>query len=106
MGSVIMSNTKNNAQNTPKTYTTGDMVDAYSLAECDMQWMSVAITDIKKRIKEIKNKLDNANVIGLYDLEHVVDMYQYIAENRLHHYSDETEAYQAELDANKKAVTL
>ena len=105
MGSVIMS-TQNKPQNTPETYTTGDMLDAYSLAECDMQWMSVAITDIKKRIKEIKSKLDNTNVIGLYDLEHVVDMYQYIAENRLHHYSGEVEAYQAELDANKKAVTL
>lgn len=105
MGSVIMSN-QINSKNAPKNYDAGDMVDAYSLAECDMQWMSVAITDIKKRIKEIKNKLDNANVIGLYDLEHVVDMYQYIAENRLHHYSDETEAYQAEWDADKKAVIL
>ena len=98
--------TQNKPQNMPETYTTVDMLDAYSLAECDMQWMSVAITDIKKRLKEIKSKLDNTNVIGLYDLEHVVDMYQYIAENRLHHYSGEAEAYQAELDANKKAVTL
>ena len=98
--------TQNKPQNTPKTYTTGDMVDAYSLAECDMQWMSVAITDIKKRLKEIKSKLDNTNVIGLYDLEHVVDMYQYIAECRLHHYSGEAEAYQAEWDADKKAVKL
>lgn len=100
-----MSNS-NNSQNKPKTYTTGDMVDAYSLAECDMQWMSVAITDIKKRLKEIKSKLDNTNVIGLYDLEHVVDMYQYIAECRLHHYSGEAEAYQAEWGADKKAVIL
>ena len=94
-----------NSTNTPKTYTTGDMVDAYSLAECDMQWMSVAITDIKKRIKELKNDL-GINATGFYALEHVVDMYQYIAENRLHHYSGEAKAYQAELDANKKAVTL
>lgn len=99
-----MSNS-NNAQNTPKTYTTGDMVDAYSLAECDMQWMSVAITDIKKRIKELKNDL-GINATGFYALEHVVDMYQYIAENRLHHYSGEAEAYRAEWDANKKAVIL
>ena len=104
MGSVIMS-TQNKPQNTPETYTTGDMLDAYSLAECDMQWMSVAITDIKKRIKELKNDL-GINATGFYALEHVVDMYQYIAENRLHHYSGEVEAYQAELDANKKAVTL
>jgi len=104
MGSVIMS-TQNKPQNMPETYTTVDMLDAYSLAECDMQWMSVAITDIKKRIKELKNDL-GINATGFYALEHVVDMYQYIAENRLHHYSGEAEAYQAELDANKKAVTL
>ena len=104
MGSVIMS-TQNKPQNTPETYTTVDMLDAYSLAECDMQWMSVAITDIKKRIKELKKDL-GINATGFYALEHVVDMYQYIAECRLHHYSGEVEAYQAELDANKKAVTL
>ncbi len=96
---------QNNAQNTPKTYTTGDMVDAYSLAECDMQWMRVAITDIKKRIKELKNDL-GIHAAGFYDLEHVVDMYQYIAECRSRHYSGEAEAYQAEWDADKKAVTL
>lgn len=104
MGSVIMS-TQNKPQNTPETYTTGDMLDAYSLAECDMQWMSVAITDIKKRIKELKNDL-GINATGFYALEHVVDMYQYIAENRLSHYSNETEAYEAEWKADKKAVTL
>ena len=95
-----------NSTNTPEKYDAGDMVDAYSLAECDMQWMSVAITDIRKRLKEIKSELGNNNVLGFYDLEHVVDMYQYIAENRLHHYSDEAEAYQAEWEADKKAVTL
>ena len=96
---------QNKPQNTSKTYDAGDMVDAYSLAECDMQWMSVAITDIKKRIKELKNDL-GINATGFYALEHVVDMYQYIAECRLHHYSGEAEAYQAEWDADKKAVTL
>ena len=97
--------TQNKPQNTPETYTTGDMFDAYSSAECDMQWMSVAITDIKKRIKELKNDL-GINATGFYALEHVVDMYQYIAENRLSHYSNETEAYEAEWKADKKAVTL
>ena len=48
-----------NSKNAPKNYDAGDMVDAYSLAEC-----------------------------------------------RSRHYSDEAEAYQAEFDANKKAVTL
>jgi hypothetical protein len=93
--------TKNNPQSMPKTYDAGEMADAYSLAESDMQWMSVAIKDIRKRLKEIKSELGNNNVLGFYDLEHVVDMYQYIAENRLHHYSDEAEAYQAEWEKMK-----
>lgn len=97
--------TKNNSQSMPKTYDAGEIAGAYSLAESDMQWMSVAIKDIRKRLKEIKSELGNNNVLGFYDLEHVVDMYQYIAENRLHHYSDEAEAYQAEWEADKKAVT-
>jgi len=105
MGSVIMSNS-NNAQNTSKNYDAGDMVNAYSLAECDMQWMSVAITDIKKRLKDIKKEAGHQNIIGFHALENIVDMYQYIAENRLSHYSNETEAYEAEWKADKKAVTL
>ncbi|WBX39024.1 hypothetical protein [Acinetobacter schindleri] len=90
-----------NSKNTPRNYDAGEMADVYSLAESDMQWMSVAIKDIRKRLKEIKTELGNNNVLGFYDLEHVVDMYQYIAENRLHHYSDETEAYQAEWEKMK-----
>ncbi|MFH3773824.1 hypothetical protein WAI13_00260 [Acinetobacter baumannii] len=90
-----------NSKNTPKTYDAIDMHDLASLAESDMQWMSVAIKDIRKRLKEIKSELGNNNVLGFYDLEHVVDMYQYIAENRLHHYSDETEAYETECEKMK-----
>ena len=68
-----MSNS-NNAQNTSKNYDAGDMVDAYSLAECDMQWMSVAITDIKKRLKDIKKEAGHQNIIGFHALENIVDM--------------------------------
>ena len=97
---------KINSNNTPKNYDATDMLDAYSFAECDMQWMSVAITDIKKRIKELKKDL-GINATGFYALDNILDMYQYLAENRLNYYSDEVEAYKAEWEANnKKAVTL
>lgn len=95
-----------NSNNTPKMYDAGDMHNIAYIAECDMRWMSVAITDIKKRLKEIKREFGNRSVVGFYDLEHVVDMYQYIAENRLQHYEEEAEAYEAEWEANEKAVTL
>ncbi|MFH0632788.1 hypothetical protein ABWM08_014955 [Acinetobacter baumannii] len=38
-----------NAKNTPKTYDAGDLWDIQSLAEFDMNWMEVAISDIKNR---------------------------------------------------------
>ncbi|AYO55270.1 hypothetical protein [Acinetobacter wuhouensis] len=94
-----------NSNNTPKTYDAMDLNDAYSLAECDMRWMSVAITDIKKRIKELEKNL-GILATGFYDLKHVIDLYQYVAENRLQHYEEEAETYQTEYNANKKAVTL
>ena len=98
--------TQINSKNTLKTYDAREMADAYSLAESDMRWMSVAITDIKKRLKDIKKEAGHQNIIGFHALENIVDMYQYIAENRLSHYSNETEAYEAEWKADKKAVTL
>ena len=104
MGSVIMTNS-NNDQNTPETYDAINMYDLASLAECDMQWMNVAITDIKKRIKELKKDL-GINATGFYALDNILDMYQYLAENRLNHYEEEAEAYKAEYEDNKKAVTL
>lgn len=45
-----------NAKNTPKTYDAGDLWDIQSLAEFDMNWMEVAISDIKNRLKEIKSR--------------------------------------------------
>ena len=46
-----------------------------------MNWMEVAISDIKNRLKEIKAELGGKDVLGFYALENVIDMYQYIAEN-------------------------
>lgn len=91
-----------NSNNSLQTYNTGDIVDIYSLAENDIRWMSVAISDIKKRLKELTNELGHKNIVGLYALENTIDMYQYIAENRLDYYSGEMETYEAELKANKQ----
>lgn len=99
MGSVIMSNS-NNAQNTPKTYDAADMYDLASLAECDMQWMNVAIADIKKRIKELKKDL-GINATGFYALDNILDMYQYLADTRLNYHMGEAERLEKELEQLK-----
>ena len=92
----------------PKNYNAGDMLDAYSFAESDMQWMSVAITDIKARLTEINKQLDadKVSVLGMHQFKHILDMYEYIVEERQHFHSAEAEQYRAEWEANKKAVAL
>lgn len=94
------------SKNTPNTYDSGDMADAYLIAENDMQWMSVALTDIKKRLNDLKTELTTENVRGLFAFEHVLDMYEYLAEERLSSHSTMAEKYQAEWNADKKAVSL
>lgn len=93
-----------NSNKSLQTYNTSDMVDVYSLAENDMRWMSVAISDIKKRLKELTNELGHKDIVGLYALENTIDMYQYLAENRLNYYWDEMATYEAELKANKQGA--
>jgi hypothetical protein len=74
-------------QNCSIQYSLCDMHDVYSIAESDMHWMNVAITDIKRRLGEMTNELGHKNIIGLCALEHALNMYQYITENRLNHYT-------------------
>lgn len=95
MGSVITMNNQN-AKNTPKTYDAGDLWDIQSLAEFDMNWMEVAISDIKNRLKEIKAELGGKDVLGFYALENVIDMYQYIAEKRHSYHAEQAEKYKKE----------
>ncbi|MCY2775381.1 hypothetical protein OXA34_03860 [Acinetobacter baumannii] len=85
-----------NAKNTPKTYDAGDLWDIQSLAEFDMNWMEVAISDIKNRLKEIKAELGGKDVLGFYALENVIDMYQYIAEKRHSYHAKQAEKYKKE----------
>lgn len=96
----------NQSRNTTKNYNAGDLADVYSCAESDMQWMNIAITDVRKRIKEIKNELGNKNIIGFYALEQILEMYKYVSEVRLNHHAEEAERYSKEWEADKKAVAL
>lgn len=91
---------------TPNTYDAGDMADLALSAESDMRWMSIIITDAKKRLQALKNELKTEHVQGLYAFEHVLDMYQYLAEERLNSYINNAERYTKEWEKDEKAVTL
>lgn len=99
---------KNNAQNTPKTYTTGDMVDAYSVAEYDMNWMQTALNRVRDDFIKLSESLQKQSIHSIYfdELQTVLDMYSYIAEKRHSHHAEMAERYKQELDVNKEAVTL
>ena len=93
-----------NSNNTPKTYDAGDMHDLASLAECDMGWMSTAITHVKKEIKRIHGLAKNGEVISQYHFSELIthlDMYEYLADDRRHHHAKEAEAYEAEWEKIK-----
>ena len=100
---------KINSKNTPETYDAGDVADAHSLAECDMQWMSTAIGHVKEEIKRIHALAKDGEVISQYHFSELIthlDMYEYLADDRRHHHAKEAKAYEVEWKANKKAVSL
>ncbi len=96
-----------------KSYDAGDLCDLASLAESDMDWMHTALFDVKIKIAQIKENLIKQNPSIEYafcDVEKILEMYVYLAENRQQHHAKEAEKFgallQAESEANKKVVTL
>ncbi|QOW46560.1 MULTISPECIES: hypothetical protein [Acinetobacter] len=98
-----------NSTNTPKIYNAGDMHDLASMAECDMDWMSTALSDVQLKVKQIKKDLMARYPNAEYhfsDLEKVLEMFVYLAEDRCRYHEKEAERFREEYEANKKAVTL
>lgn len=92
--------TQINSKNTPKTYDAGDLNDAYSLAECDMQWMSTAISHVRKEIRRLNKLAEDGEEVTQYHFSELIthlDMYEYIADDRQRYHADQAEAYEAEL---------
>ena len=98
-----------NSKNMPKIITVNDLYNLATLANCDMDWMQVAIEDIRLRVAGIKEDLAKRPPDAEYyfhTLEEVLEMYVYLADNRCRDYAEQAEVYKAEWEANKKAVTL
>ena len=93
----------------PKTYDANDLNWAHAVAESDMQWMNTAITHVKKEIKKLHTLAKNGEAISQYHFSELLthlEMYEYLADDRLNYHAKEAESYNAELEANKKAATL
>lgn len=96
--------------NSPKTYTSLDMLDIHTLAENDMEWMAVAIYDISKRVRAIKEELTERDVNAQYQfstLETILGMYEFIADERHRHYSEAVEEHHSKIiEEHKKACAM
>lgn len=78
------------------SYDAGDIADIYSCTESDMQWMNTAISHIRNEIKKLNTLVLGGEAITQYhftDLIHHIDMYEYLAENRLEYHAEEAERY-------------
>ena len=95
MGSVIMSNS-NNAQNTSKNYDAGDMADVHLLAKQHLSWVSALVSTVIRN-----NKTDKT-----FHNKELLEVAQYLSESFANDHDSQCEGYQAEWDANKKAVIL
>ena len=98
-----------NSKNTSKINDAGDMHDMATMAESDVEWMSTAITQVRKEIKRIHALVNNGEIISQYHFSELIthlDMYEYLADDRRHHHAKEAKAYEVEWETNKKAVSL
>ena len=98
-----------NIKSIPKTYDAGDMHDLAFMGEADMDWMSTALSDVQLKVKQIKKDLMARYPNAEYhfsDLEKVLEMFVYLAEDRCRYHEKEAEKFREEFEANKKAVTL
>lgn len=99
-----MPNQINSISKKAPQYDAGDMHDMASLAESDMQWMSTAITQVRKEIKRIHALAQNGEAISQYHFSELIthlDMYEYLADNRLEFHTKEAEAYKVEWEQLK-----
>lgn len=84
----------------------GDLQDAYSLGECDMQWMLNAITDMRRQIVELKKEAESGTALSGIHFESLItrsEMYEYLADNRKDYYTREAQAYEEEWEAFKRS---
>ncbi|MEF9993656.1 MAG: hypothetical protein RSA22_05585 [Acinetobacter sp.] len=93
-----------NQNNTSKTYDAGDLADAYSLAESDMQWMNTAITHVNREIKRLHALAKDGEILTQYHLSELIthlDMYEYLADTRFNYHAKQAKTYELECNQSE-----
>lgn len=99
--SAFNADSTNPTTHTPNTraYSAGNLEDAHTLAEADLNWAVIAIGDLKKRTIEIK-EYPETNYETKLHLESMIEfalMYEYLIEQRQSYHHAQAEAYDQEL---------
>ena len=87
---------QNKLENTHKNYDASDLLDAHSSAKSHLSWVSSLVSTV------IQNNTSGKT----YHNQELLSIAQYLSEVFANEHDLQREAYQAELDAHKKAVTL
>lgn len=94
-----------------KKYTLLDLVDATSVAASDMEWMSTAISIIRKEVTRLHEaaKKGELSQYSLVELRTQIDMFSYLADTRSDYHANESEsvneAFEQEKRLRENAVT-
>ncbi len=73
-----------------------DMLDMATLMEADMEWTAFMITDIKKRLKEVKAELGEKNIIALHYLSRQSIYTNTLQKCRFDYHASEAEKFKLE----------
>ena len=83
-----------------KKYDAVDMCDLALLAQSDLNWLTIALTDVRKRVNELKEEFIEKNPINHHyfmTLEKILEMYEFIAEEREQDHARLAEKYEKEM---------
>lgn len=87
---------RNELNNAPQIYGAGDMVDAHTLAKSHLSWVNALVSTVIQNNKTGKTFFN----------QELLDVAQYLSDTFADEHDLQREAYQEELNTNKKAVTL
>lgn len=85
-----------NSKNTPETYDACDLLEAHSSAKSHLSWVNSLVSTVIQNNKSGKT----------YHNQELLSIAQYLSEVFADEHDLQREAYQAEWEGNKKAVSL
>ena len=81
-----------------KVYYAGELYDTQSLAAHDMNWMNVALDDIRLDFIKLSKELEATGISPTYftTLQAKIDMYSFLAEDRHKYHAEMAKIHKAE----------